>query len=236
VFGFWGYRPSGPIPTLLQTLDGLPPSNNVPVRVATTPGSRWSYSGGGYSIIQQLLIDVLQKPFPELMADLVLGPLNMHESRFTELPPTEEHAITAHGHDATGAPIAERWRAHPELAAGGLWSTPTDIAKWVIALQNANTGKDSTLLPQGTARQMLTPQISNGGLGTAVNGNGATAQLSHGGGKRGYRSYMMGYCERGHGVVITTNGERGDHLSLEIVHSLARIYDWPDYYHHMGSQ
>jgi CubicO group peptidase (beta-lactamase class C family) len=236
VFGFWGYRPSRPIPTLLQVLDGLPPATTVPVRVVTPPGSRWSYSGGGYCIIQQVLIDVLRQPFPALMTDLVLAPLEMRASRFTVVPPPEDQANTAHGHDATGAPISEQWRAHPELAAGGLWSTPTDIAQWVIAVQHARAGANPTLLTRELTQQMLTPQISNWGLGPAIDGVGVTARFAHGGGKIGFRSSMVGYCERGQGAIITTNGERGDQLCVEILHSLARAYDWPDYYHYLDSQ
>jgi CubicO group peptidase (beta-lactamase class C family) len=204
--------------------------------VATPPGSRWSYSGGGYCIIQQVLIDVLHQPFEALMTELVLAPLEMHASMFTVVPPPEEQAITAQGHDATGAPIAERWRAHPELAAGGLWSTPSDIAKWVIAVQRSRAGVGTTLLTRELTEQMLTPQISNWGLGAAIEGKGATARFAHDGGKLGFRSYMVGYCERGQGAIITTNGERGNHLCVEISHSLARAYDWPDYYHYLDKQ
>jgi CubicO group peptidase (beta-lactamase class C family) len=236
VFGFWGYRPSRPIPMLRQVLDGLPPANSVPVRVAAPPGSRWSYSSGGYCIIQQVLIDVLRQPFPALMTDLILAPLEMHASTFTVVPSPEHQAITAHGHDATGAPIAEQWRAHPELAAGGLWSTPADIAKWVIAVQHSRAGASTTLLRPELAQLLLTPQISNWGLGPAIDGKGATARFAHGGGKLGFRSYMVAYCERGQGAIITTNGERGDHLCVEILHSLARAYDWPDYYHYLDNQ
>lgn len=170
------------------------------------------------------------------MADLILSPLEMHESRFTVLPPPEEQALTACGHDATGAPIAEQWRAHPELAAGGLWSTPADIAKWMIAVQRSHADHGTALFTREITQQLLTPQISNWGLGPAIDGEGATARFTHAGGKLGFRSYMAGYCERGQGAVIATNGERGDHLGVEILHSLARVYDWPDYYHYLDSQ
>ena len=236
VYGFWGYLPSKPIPTLLQVLDGLPPANTAPVRVARPPGTRWSYSGGGYCIIQQMLIDVSGQPFPDLMNDLLLGPLEMRDSRFSVQPPPAEQAITAHGHDATGGPIAERWRAHPELAAGGLWSTPADIAKWVIAVQRAHAGEGTLRLTRATTQQFFTPQINDWGLGPAIDGKGATARFTHGGGKLGFRSYMAAYCERGQGAIIATNGERGDHLCVEILHSLARVYDWPDYSHYLDSQ
>jgi CubicO group peptidase (beta-lactamase class C family) len=234
-YGFWGYRPSGSIPTLLQVLDGLPPANSVAVRVARLPGSRWSYSSGGYCIIQQVMMDVLRQPFPELMTELVLAPLQMRDSLFTVVPPPEYETIAAYGHDATGASLAERWRAHPELAAGGLWSTPTDMAKWAIAIQDTRAGANPGFLTQGLTRQMLTPQINNWGLGPAIDGMGATARFAHGGAKLGFRSYLVAYCERGQGAVITTNGERGDHLCVEILHSLARVYDWPEYYHYLDN-
>lgn len=233
VYGFWGYRPSGPIPTLLQVLDGLPPANTAPVRVTAPPGSRWSYSGGGFCVVQQVLMDVLQQPFSELMHELILAPLGMIASRFAVMPAPHEEAITAHGHDATGAPIAERWRAHPELAAGGLWSTPADIARWELAVQRAHAGDEASLYSREINRQLLIPQIGNWGLGAAIDGEGETARFSHAGGKLGFRSYMVGYSERGHGAVIATNGERGDHLCVEIAHSLARVYGWPEYAHYL---
>jgi CubicO group peptidase (beta-lactamase class C family) len=159
----------------------------------------------------------------------------MHASLFTVAPPPKHQAITARGHDATGAPIAEQWRAHPELAAGGLWSTPTDIAKWVIAVQRAYAGVSTGLLTRELAQQMLTPQISNWGLGPAIDGRGTTARFSHDGGKVGFRSSMVGYCEGGQGAIVTTNGERGNHLCVEILHSLARAYDWPEYAHYLDN-
>jgi CubicO group peptidase (beta-lactamase class C family) len=235
-FGFWGYRPEYPLPTLLSVLDGRPPANSVPVRVATLPGSQWRYSSGGYCIIQQLLVDVLHQPFPALMADLIFAPLAMHASTFAPTPPPDQWPISAHGHDATGAPIAERWRAHPELAAMGLWSTPGDITKLVIAVQCSYTGSANAFLAPELTRTMLTPQISKWGLGPAIDGTGATARFAHGGAVLGFRSYMVAYCERGQGAVITANGERGDHLSVELLHSIARAYHWPDYYHYLDNE
>lgn len=107
LYGFWGQRPGAPLPTLRQIFDGLPPSNAVPVRVDTLPGSRWRYSSGGYTIIEQLLIDVLHQPVPDALHDLVLAPLGMAASAFYLSPPAEVAAISAYGHDATGLPIPD---------------------------------------------------------------------------------------------------------------------------------
>lgn len=235
-YGFWGYRPSKPIPTLLDVLDGLPPANSTPVRVVAKPGSRWSYSSGGYCIIQQLLCDVLGQPFPQLVADLVFAPLEMRASICAMLPPPELEASCAHGHDPTGGPIAERWRAHPELASSGVWSTPSDIAKLAIGLQRARTGEAQAILSTDLAEQMFTPQISNWGLGVAIDGAGLTARFAHGGAVVGFRSALVAYIDRGQGAVVTTNGDRGEELCVEVLHSLARVYGWPEYYHYLEKQ
>jgi CubicO group peptidase (beta-lactamase class C family) len=232
-FGFWAYRPSQPIPTLIDILNGAPTVNSVPVRSARPPNTEWHYSSGGYCVIQQLLIDVCQQPFPDLMADLVLTPLEMHNSVVALTPLADQWAVTAHGHDATGAPIAERWRAHPELASAGLWSTASDIAKFAIAIQRAHAGDSNAYLSPELIGQMLTPQISNWGLGVALDGAGFALRFTHGGAALGFRSYLSAYCQRGQGAVILTNGERGDHLCIEVLHALARVYGWPDYSHYM---
>lgn len=234
-FGFWGYRPSEPIPTLLQILEGAPPANSVPVRSARAPGTQWHYSSGGYCVIQQLLMDVCQQSFPDLMADLVLEPLKLTNSVFASHPSAEHAPLTAIGHDATGAPLTENWRAHPELASAGLWTTASDLAQLALAIQQAKAGIPNACLSPELTNQMLTPQISNWGLGVALDGSGAALRFSHGGAALGYRSYMVAYGKRGQGAAILTNGERGEHLCIEILHALARTYHWPDYYHFMDS-
>ena len=235
-YGFWGYRPTSSIPTLVQVLDGVPPANSVPVRVVRPPGSQWSYSGGGYCIIQQLLSDVMGQPFPNVLADLVFAPLEMHASICTVLPAAEHETLCAHGHDATGAPIEGHWRAHPEMASAGVWSTPADIARLAMALQRAHAKEAHAVLVPELVKQMFSPQISNWGLGVAIDNAGATARFAHGGAVIGFRSYLVAYVERGQGAVITTNGDRGDELCVEILHSLARVYNWPEYYHYLDKQ
>src|SRR5713101_3278460 len=66
VHGFPGYEAGTPAPTLIDVLDGRKPANTPPIRVDVTPGTLWRYSGGGYEVMQQLVIDVGGKPFPQL--------------------------------------------------------------------------------------------------------------------------------------------------------------------------
>jgi CubicO group peptidase (beta-lactamase class C family) len=235
LYGFWGYRPGVPVPTLRQIFDGLPPSNAVPVRVDMLPGSRWRYSSGGYTIIQQVLIDVLNQSFADTLHDLVLAPLGMEASAFYPSPPADLAARSACGHDATGAPIPGKWRIQPELASAGMWSTPTDIAKFVMDVQHSQQGQSNKVLSPSMIAQMLTVQISNWALGPAIDGVGHVARFAHGGSAVGFQCYMVAYRERGQGAVIMTNGDRGDHLCVEVLHSIARTYCWPEYYHYLDN-
>jgi len=80
-FAFPGYHPSAPLPTLVQILDGQPPSNVGPVRMERPPLTAMKYSGGGVTLMQLAMTDVFARPFPALMQELVLGPIGMSNSR-----------------------------------------------------------------------------------------------------------------------------------------------------------
>jgi len=223
------YTPGTAVPTLLQALDGTPPSNRPPVRIDTRPGTEWRYAGGGYSILQQMLIDITRSPFPELMSNLVLSPVGMHSSCFCQPLPDSLAPRAAAGHDADGKPIAGGWWTLPEMAAGGLWTTAGDLAHFMIAINRAWAGGSDALLRKATARSMLTPVMGGWGLGFAVDTVGTELRYSHTGSNNGYRSVFVGYPERGDGIVILTNGDGGASLRDEIIRSAAVEYGWPGY-------
>ncbi len=226
--GYVGYEPGVPLPTLVQILDGVPPANSPPVRVEIVPGSRYAYSGGGYEIVQAIIQDVTQRPFEEALQDLVLRPAGMADSLFAQPLPTTLVPRAATGHDADGRELPGGWRVVPELAAGGLWSTPTDLAKLLIEIARAYRGEASRLLDRETARAMLTPQ--NGGpygLGGAVSGSGPSLVLMKRGQNIGYQSYMLIFPETGQGIVVMTCSDNGTTLATALIHRAALAYGWP---------
>ncbi len=97
VHGFPGYAPGEPVPSLVQVLDGAGPANTGPIRVDQTPGANWRYSGGGYTIAQQMMIDTSGQTFPELMHDLVLAPLGMTQSTFENPLPADREIEVSNG-------------------------------------------------------------------------------------------------------------------------------------------
>ncbi|HEX6717052.1 MAG TPA: serine hydrolase [Pyrinomonadaceae bacterium] len=230
VSGFLGYAADARVPTLLQILDGTPPANSQSIRVDIVPGTKYRYSGGGYVVIQQLLTDVTGKPFPDLLDQLLLKKLGMDHSSFKEpLPPTLATNAAA-GHLPNGDEIKGRHFIYPESAAAGLWTTPTDLAKFVIEIQMSLRGKSKKVLTREMTEQMLTPQIDNSSLGLSVDGTGVSRRFSFSGSNVGYKSYLVGYINSGQGAVVMTNSENGAQLVLEILRSIAAEYQWPDYH------
>lgn len=167
------------MPTLVQILNGEKPANTGAVRVDIVPGSRWRYSGGGYTVMQLLLIDVTGKSFPELARELVLAPIGMRQSTYENPPPPAFAAAAATAHRANGEKVKGRWHVYPEMAAAGLWTTASDLAHYAIEVQRALAGQ-SKVLSRQMAQQMVTVQKGEHGLGPALRDAGkASARFSH---------------------------------------------------------
>jgi CubicO group peptidase (beta-lactamase class C family) len=226
--GYLGYAPGSPIPSLVQILDGAPPANSPPVRVEHIPGSRYAYSGGGYEIVQALTEDATGRPFVEAMQDLLLRPLGMSDSFFVQPPPYALLGRVAAGHRANGTELPGGWRMIPELAAGGMWSTPTDLAKLLIAISRAFLGEDNRLLNREMIRAMLTPQ--NGGpygLGGALGGSGRNLVIMKRGQNVGYQGYMLIFPQTGQGMVVMTGSDNGTTLVTALLRRAAVVFHWP---------
>lgn len=230
VSGFPGYAADKPVPALLQVLDGAAPANTKAVRVDGPQGS-FRYSGGGYSVVQQALVDRSGRPFDALLMDTVLKPLGMTDSSFAQPLPAALQARAAQPHDRRGQPYAGGAYTYPELAAAGLWTTPTDLAKFALEVQRAMQGQGKGVLSQGSARTMLAvPGKSKGyALGLQVEGSGAAASFEHGGSNMGYQNTLFAYTEHGDGAVVMTNGDNGAELAQGLVRAIAAEYKWPSY-------
>jgi CubicO group peptidase (beta-lactamase class C family) len=226
--GYLGYKPGSPLPTLVQILNGTPPANSPPVRVERIPGSAYAYSGGGYEIVQALIEDVTRLPFSQAMQDLVLGPVGMSNSAFAEPPPPAMRSRLATGHYTNGTELPGGWRIIPELAAGGLWSTPADLGKLLVAIARSYRGAGDILLAQEIAHAMLTPQ--NGGpygLGAALSGSGRDLVLMKRGQNIGYQGYMLLFPATGQGMIVMTGSDNGTTLATVLIRRAATSLRWP---------
>jgi CubicO group peptidase (beta-lactamase class C family) len=228
VGSFSGYPAGAPLPTIQRILSGSAPANSPPVVVDAAPGLAFRYSGGGTLIAQLVLMDLERKPYPQIMEEMVLGPLQMTNSTFAQPLPAalRDRAATAH---RDGVAVDGRFFVYPELAAAGLWSTPTDLAKFAIEHQLSALGKSNRILSVGMEEKMLTPCIGDEyGLGFGLFGGAGGSYFEHSGGNRGFSSLLFAHKTKGYGAVIMANSDAHD-LVLEILRAIAAEYHWEDY-------
>ncbi|MGB6692468.1 MAG: serine hydrolase [Terracidiphilus sp.] len=229
VHGFPGYAANEPVPTLVQVLNGEKPANTPAIRSEAAPGAQWKYSGGGYTIMQQALIDVTKEPFPRLLHDSVLAPIGMTHSTYEQPLPKEFQQFAATPYRGDGKPVEGGAHTYPEMAAAGLWTTPTDLAHYAIEVEQSLIGKANHVLSAEMTKQMLTPGMGNWGLGLEIGGAATNPYFSHGGVNEGFVSLFVAYYNGGEGAVVMTNGDRGGQITDEVMHSVAAEYGWPDY-------
>lgn len=229
VHGFPGYGRDETVPSIVQILNGEKPANTTAIRVDVVPGTLWRYSGGGYLILQLLLTETTQEPFPRIMRELVLDPAGMTRSTFEQPLPGKMQALAATPYRTTGEPVKGGAHTYPEMAAAGLWTTPSDLAKMAMEVQAEFAGKSDKILSQQMMKQMLTVQKGPSGLGFFVQDEAGGPRFSHMGGDEGFISDLTAYTTgSGQGVAIMTNGERGGELIGEIERAIAKEYGWPD--------
>ncbi|HVT30006.1 MAG TPA: serine hydrolase [Lacipirellulaceae bacterium] len=222
------YDPSQAVPTFLQLLDGEKPTKTPPVRVEATPGTKFAYSNGGYLVLALLIEDVTGQKFADYMKRAVLDPIGMKDSTFeAPLPPGwAKRGATGYWEDGkSGIPPAKF--VEPNLAAGGLWSTPTDMAKFLIEVQREYEGRSHKVLHQRTVQLLAKPGLGGWGLGFRVGGSAGNPVLSHEGSAL-FQDDMLIYLQ-GNGFVAMTSGGDGGQLADELVRSAGTIYDFPDF-------
>jgi CubicO group peptidase (beta-lactamase class C family) len=227
------YDPSSPLPTLLQQLDGEKPARTPALRVEAVPGTRFAYSNGGYLVLSLLIEDVTGERFAEYMKRGVLDPIGMSNSTFeAPLPQSwQARAATAYGADGKWATPPSKF-VEPNLAAGGLWTTPTDLAKLLLEVQREYDGKSHKVLHQQTMRMMLSPGMGpaparHWGLGFEVGGNPDDPYIRHEGSAY-FQDDMVEYLG-GSGIVVMTSGGDGGALADELIRSAGAVYGFPDF-------
>src|SRR5260221_11473112 len=193
VHGFEDYAAGEKVPTLVQVLNGESPANSAPVTIDFVPGSQFRYAGGNYAIIQQILTDVTGEPFPEVMQELVLQPLHMVHSTFQQPIPEKLRPLVGIPYDKQGNAITGGPHTSPVMAVAGLWTTPSDLALFALAIQDALAGKPGPIVSPSMARQMVQPVLGNYALGFVIDGNGPNRYFFHPGANLGYLSFFFAY-------------------------------------------
>jgi CubicO group peptidase (beta-lactamase class C family) len=220
VHGLPGYEPGAPIPSTTEILDGIAPANTEPIRVVRTPGTTVEYSGGGFVILQALLEDITGMPFAPLMRTVLLDPLEMTHSTYEQPLPVGLESAAAVGYDSAGKPLPGGWRVQPEQAAGGLWTTPTDLVRAA-----AEMCTPAAVLDVATRDAMLTPQLGDRGLGWVLDGR----WFRHGGDNDGFVAVVVGSPSTGQAAAVMANTLGAYTIEEDLLATIAEQFKWPDY-------
>jgi CubicO group peptidase (beta-lactamase class C family) len=226
-FGFPGYAIDAPLPTLQQIADGLPPSNRQQVRLERPPFTGYKYSGGAVTIQELALVESTGKPLAQLARDWVLAPIGMTNSTFEQPLPASREVQAARAHNRQGARMGDPWHVYPEHAAAGLWTTPTDLAKFLIEVQQTLAGQSTRVLSRAMMLEMVTPVgVGPYAVGFSIEKLGEGWYFGHGGSNWGFQCGMIAHRLNGYGVVIMTNGDNGGALVQALRSRIQQAYQW----------
>ena len=225
VHGFPGYDANDQLPALVQIFNGEKPANTAPIRVDIIPGTQARYSGGGVTIEQQLMMDVTGKAFPALMRELVLDKIGMAESTYEQPLPAARATMTASGTYVDGKVVHGRWHIYPEMAAAGLWTTPTDLSRFAIEIALSKKGKSNRVLSEKMTAEMLTPVLEEAGLGFFMDKDNP-GQFGHNGADEGFQALLTMNTDSGNGVAIMANSDNGIAVGDMLLQKVAKEYGW----------
>jgi CubicO group peptidase (beta-lactamase class C family) len=232
------FTPEGVVPTttLEAMLSGAPGVDvDGPTRVVDEPGSNYRYANADFVIVELLARDATGQPFARFMNQTLLDPLGMTSSTFDQPLPGWLVDRASVEHDGSGMPLPGDRMHAPMLAAGGLWTTPTDLARFLVAFMEGYHGRSDALLSRSLAREMMTRQIGiegspladAAGLGFQLGGEGTDVYGMHTGGTWGSTALIWIHPETGKGAVIMTNSATGSFIRFEILLAIAVEYGWP---------
>lgn len=224
--GFAGYQYGQLIPSLDQILRGEEPANNLPLFLKNEPGTVWEYSGGGYILAQKIVCDVCGTDFETILQSEVLQPFGMIHSTYQQPINEDKRFDIACGYDWYNQILPYGYNTMPELAAAGLWTTPSDLALFGIEMMKAYNGK-SQFIPKEIMDLMLTKVIPNipSGLGVFIPDDNPKGYFDHGGSNGGYHSIMRFQSEDNKGYAAMLNSDIGSEFFEELNPAISKIMD-----------
>jgi CubicO group peptidase (beta-lactamase class C family) len=201
VHGFPGYPRGASAPTLDDILEGRAPAVNEPVRAIPGRAGAFGYSGGGYCVLQRAITDLTATTYPAFVRESVLEPAGMSSATFTP----NGHAQTLVRGWEDGQPVPGGAYVYPELAAAGMWCTPTDLVRFglhlIRSIRCSGRHRSSAI-----ATEMVRPHSASYALGLellTLRGHGTL--LGHAGSNRGFKSMFVIDPKTGTAAAVMVN-------------------------------
>ncbi len=213
--GYKGYDPEQKLPSLVESLSGSK-DNKYKVQLVNEPGSAYSYSGGGYTILQLVIEEATGMSFANYMEFCILEPLGMKNSSYIFNNRIQRIAAAPHGDYGQVLPHY----AYTEKAAAGLYTTAHDLIKFVIAnFSYTYPQPQQTILKPENIKLMHTKTDESFpfALGFMMTDIDSSEQIiEHRGTNRGWRNKILFNPQQGDGIVILTNSDMGRDLQYDI--------------------
>jgi CubicO group peptidase (beta-lactamase class C family) len=166
------------------------------------------YSGGGYTVAQLMMSEVTGLAFQDFMQEAALEKAGMRQSTYENPLPQRLVAMAASGYKSNDDALPGRFHTYPEMAAAGLWTTASDLARFVIEIQKSREGRSNQVRKQATIEEMLRPEKQNYGLGFSISERDGIKQFGHDGSDAGFQAQLSATVD-GRGVVVMTNSDNG---------------------------
>jgi CubicO group peptidase (beta-lactamase class C family)/predicted N-acetyltransferase YhbS len=196
---------------VLSHTTGLPNwREDGPLFLRWSPGTRWGYSGEGYAYLHRVVERLTGVNLDRFMADAVLRPLGMHDSSFAWRDEYETRVAVGHDRDGEPRPLV-RGRGR-KAAAGGLYTTGPDYLRFLV---HSLAQEHRMFQPQTRIDDELA-----WGLGWGIEESDAGRAVWQWGNDAGYKNFVIGRPDDGHGAVVFTNGDRGADVYRDVVRRL----------------
>jgi len=218
VHGFADYYPGEKLPSPIQTLNGENPSKSGKVEVIFAPGSKFKYSGGGITVAQQIVADITGMPYEKAAAKILFEPMGLKRTSYANpLPSDFGNIAKAHNGNGKAVALPRGYQAMPEMAASGLWTTPSDFLQIFSALLKTSEDKSSRYLSTDILKEMITRQKNTQfGLGPRTGRNKDRTFISHGGSNESYKASFKLFWDEKTGYAIFTNSASGSDFINEL--------------------
>ncbi len=187
------------------------------------PGSRFSYSNANWALLAAVLEGVTEKPFAEVLAELVLTPLGLTRTVVGADDPLVQsrasgYKLNDHASGDRSVRPALYLDLSVEIGAGGVYSTVGDLYRLKNALAEAG------FLTSETRRRTLTPVTHDASIGGGATGYGygvmtgerfGRAWWGHSGATFGFTSFLTHYPSDDVTIIVLSNLDNGSAAGLE---------------------
>ncbi len=216
--GYPGWSPNDTLPTIEESLNG---KNNGPgrVEIIMEPGTKYKYSGGGFTMLQLIIEEVTGQKFEDYMQAEILNPLGMTNSSYK----IDDKIMAASSLEYNNYGDVIDFELFTAQAAAGLHTTMEDFTRLAFAslYRNKDREKYSSILPDNIIQQMMepVPQADGGfgyGMGYQVDQVASMVLGGHGGDNTGWHAIFRVNPVTNDGFLALTNGGRGNTICYQI--------------------